>query len=136
MAPAALPSQAPPSGSSDAPPSTNPTASNGGVMTLGETLVAVWKEVLIEERGAVEVGGKSFPVTSTPKQRLRTVYFQYGSLSIMGIEQNPEKPSRWGTLARSGARIMQFSHHGRYVANVCDGSLTRYPAWRSANLPE
>jgi hypothetical protein len=31
---------------------------------------------------------------------------------------------------------MQFSVNRRYVANVCEGKLLRYPAWRSLNLPE
>lgn len=25
---------------------------------------------------------------------------------------------------------MQFSLLGRYVGNVCDGKLTRYPSWK------
>jgi hypothetical protein len=31
---------------------------------------------------------------------------------------------------------MQFSCQNRYVANVCEGDLTRYPAWHALGLPE
>jgi hypothetical protein len=53
-----------------------------------------------------------------------------------GIEQNPETSSRWAALAREGKRVMQFSHEHRYFANVCEGELTRYPAWSAQRLPE
>jgi hypothetical protein len=54
----------------------------------------------------------------------------------MGIEQNPATKSRWAALAREGSRIMQFRCQGRYVANVCEGKLLRYPAWTALALPE
>jgi len=54
----------------------------------------------------------------------------------VGIEQNPKTASRWAELARQGNRIMQFRCSGRYVANVCEGKLLRYPAWKALELPE
>ena len=46
------------------------------------------------------------------------------------IEQNPEKPSRWGQLARSGHQVVQFknSENNRFVAVVVDGEVTFYGA--------
>jgi hypothetical protein len=31
---------------------------------------------------------------------------------------------------------MQFRCKGRYVGNVCEGKLLRYPAWTSLALPD
>ncbi len=59
-----------------------------------------------------------------------------GELSIIGIEQNPATNSRWAALARDGKQIMQFRCNGRNVANVCEGDLLRYPAWKGMGLPE
>jgi len=44
------------------------------------------------------------------------------------IEQNPEKPSRWGKLAREGRQVVQFRdvESGKYVAAVVDGKVTLY----------
>ena len=64
------------------------------------------------------------------------VEFNCGGLRITGIEQNPATTSRWAALAREGNRIMQFRCEGRYVGNVCEGKLLRYPAWRALNLPD
>jgi hypothetical protein len=105
-------------------------------MTLGEALIAVWRQALEEGREAVELEGERFPVTATRAKKLRTVAFELGGHRLDGIEQNPLTGSRWAELARQGKRIMQFSVNRRYVGNVCDGKLLRYPAWHSLNLPE
>jgi hypothetical protein len=49
--------------------------------------------------GEVEVEGKWLPVRRTSRQGLRTVTFTIGGREYAAIEQNPEKPSRWGELA-------------------------------------
>ena len=106
------------------------------VTSLGEVLVEVWRQVLVDGREEIERAGRSERVGRTRSQGLRTIAFRVGEFAFEGIEQNPEKPSRWGQLARDGQRIMQFRSGGRYVANVCEGRLTRYPMWRSKGLPE
>lgn len=105
-------------------------------MTLSEALIDVWRQSLVEELPVIQVGEKPVRVTRTRGQGLRVVAFDVGGHSIEGIEQNPEKPSRWGKLAREGKRIMQFSSKHRYFANVCDGVLTRYPVWKALGLPD
>ncbi len=105
-------------------------------MTLGETLIEVWRQVLVEGLPSVELAGKSYPVTATRAKKLRTVRFEYAPYSIDGIEQNPETGSRWALLAREGKRIMQFTLGRRYIGNVSEGDLVRYPAWHSLGLPE
>jgi hypothetical protein len=98
-------------------------------MTLGEMLIAVWQQALEEGNTAVELNNERYRVTKTCSKRLKTVRFSYGEYEIDGIEQNPNTTSRWAALAREGTRIMQFSFQGRYMANVAEGKLLRYPAW-------
>jgi hypothetical protein len=105
-------------------------------MTLSESLVEVWRQALVEDLPAVELNGRSFKVGRTRGKGLRTVSFSYEDFVLDGIEQNPEKESRWAKLAQEGKRIMQFSCNRRYVANVCEGQILRYPAWKAQGLPD
>ncbi len=105
-------------------------------MTLGETLISVWQQVLVEDISTVGLDGRAYSVESTRAKKLRTVRFECADYQLDGIEQNPKTTSRWAALAREGKRVMQFSCQHRYVANVCEGTLTRYPAWRALGLPE
>ena len=107
----------------------------GGV-TLGETLIAVWKQSMVDGQDEVQLAGHRFPVGRTRAKGLRTVSFSFGDAVLEGIEQNPLTGSRWAKLAEQGQRIMQFRSRGRYVANVCEGKLLRYPAWKGQQLPE
>ena len=104
-------------------------------MTLGETLISVWQQALGEGREDIELEGKTYPVTISKVKGLRMVEFNVGPYHILGIEQNPKTESRWAELAREGKRIIQFRCKGRYVANVCEGKLLRYPAWSALELP-
>lgn len=104
--------------------------------TLGEVLVDVWRQALAEGKGRVDLPDGTHLVTRTRNQGLRVVYFGYEKARIEGIEQNPLKRSVWAQRASQGERIMQFSAQGRYIGNVAEGRLTRYPAWRDLGLPE
>jgi hypothetical protein len=104
--------------------------------TLGELLIDVWRQALSEGKGSVELPDGTYSVTQSRNRGLKMVYFQYGDNRIEGIEQNPEKASTWAKRASQGERIMQFSVHGRYIGNVAEGKLTRYPAWKAQGLPE
>ncbi len=77
---------------------------------------------------SVSVDGKSAPVRRTSQQRLRTAAFKVGGHEYQAIEQNPEKPSRWGQLAKSGRRVVQFkdAESNRFIAVVVDGEVTFY----------
>jgi len=78
------------------------------------------KEVLVDE--------KLFRATRTGSQRLRTVRFLMSGKEYQAIEQNPEKPSRWGQMAREGKSVVQFRdlESRKYVAVVVDGKVTEY----------
>jgi hypothetical protein len=77
---------------------------------------------------SVVVEGKTSRVTRTGAQRLRTVRFFMDGGEYQAIEQNPEKPSRWGKLVREGRRVVQFRDliSGKYVAAVVDGKVKEY----------
>jgi hypothetical protein len=76
----------------------------------------------------VNVDGKQVPVRRIGAQRLRTVTFTRDGREYKAIEQNPEKPSRWGQLARSGHRVVQFTdtQAGKFVAVCVDGKVREY----------
>jgi len=91
---------------------------------------AILKSVAEQMRSGVEVAvdGRMFRVTRTGSLRLRTVRFTMGGKEYQAIEQNAEKPSRWGKLAREGHRVVQFRDltTQKYVAVVVDGEVTEY----------
>ena len=105
-------------------------------MTLGETLISVWQQALGDGREYIDLEGETYPLTTSKAKGLRMVEFNVGPYRVLGIQQNPKTASRWAELAREGKRIMQFRCKGRYLANVCEGKLLRYPAWKALELPE
>jgi hypothetical protein len=76
----------------------------------------------------VEVMGKRLPVRRTSRRGLKTVTFVMGDREYAAIEQNPEKPSRWGQLARSGHQVVQFKDvaTNKFVAVAVDGEAKEY----------
>ena len=106
------------------------------VTTLSEAMVDVWRQVLSEGKATAELPAGSFPVTRTRSQGLRVVHFRFEDHQVEGIEQNPLKSSVWAKRASAGERIMQFKVRGRYIGNVAEGTLLRYPAWKAQGLPE
>jgi hypothetical protein len=94
--------------------------------SLEETLVLVWRQVMVEDTKVVVLGDEKFPVRRTSRSRLREVDFQYEGRELRGLEQNPETGSRWAGLARQGKKVMQFLKQRRYVAVVVDGKMQLY----------
>jgi hypothetical protein len=91
-----------------------------------ETLINVWRQVLVENSRDVVLGNERYPVRQTSQRGLRQVDFIFEGNQIRGLEQNPKTQSRWAQMARSGQKVMQFLREGRYVANVADGKVTSY----------
>lgn len=79
---------------------------------------------------SVKVEGNAAPVRRTSTRRLRTVGFSVDGHEYQAIEQNPEKPSRWGQLARNGHQVVQVkdAERNKFVAVVVDGKVTFYGA--------
>ncbi len=80
----------------------------------------------------VEVQGKALPVRRTSSQRLKIVAFTMDGRQFQAIEQNPDKPSRWGELARAGHQVVQFKdvQTNRFVAVAVDGEVKEFGAKR------
>ena len=94
--------------------------------SLEETLISVWRQVLVEDAKAVALEGQSYVVRHTSRSKLREVDFRFENQMLRGLEQNPSTGSRWAELARTGEKVMQFLDSGRYVANVVDGEVNFY----------
>jgi hypothetical protein len=95
-------------------------------LSFEQALIEVWRQAIVENAKAVELGMQQFPVRTTPKRGLRQVDFIFEGNEIRGLEQNPQTKSRWAQMARSGKKVMQFLSEGRYVANVVDGKMNFY----------
>ena len=76
----------------------------------------------------IDIAGTKNKVNRTSSNRLRTVRFEAQSRTYQAIEQNPDKPSRWGQLAKQGHRVIQFRDvdSGKYVAVSVDGEVREY----------
>lgn len=60
--------------------------------------------------------------------RLRMVQFHLNGRAFEAIEQNPEKPSQWGKLAREKHQVVQFRdvEEHKYIAVAVDGAVREY----------
>ncbi len=76
----------------------------------------------------VVVGDQTIRVKRVGSGRLRMVQFRMNGRVIDAIEQNREKPSRWGKLAREKHQVVQFRdvETNRYVAVSVDGEVREY----------
>lgn len=76
----------------------------------------------------VALGDQKLRVKRVGSGRLRMVQFRLSGREFEAIEQNREKPSRWGKLAREKHQVVQFrdviTH--KYVAVAVDGEITEY----------
>jgi len=88
-----------------------------------EKLSAVAQEMM--SGSVVSVARKTVKVERTGSQKLRTVRFEVDGREYQMIEQNPEKPSRWGKFARDGHQVVQVRdvELGKYIAAVVDGKV-------------
>lgn len=96
------------------------------VMLDTALLSAIAKQLLTGN--VVEVDGKRIPVRRTSAHCFRTVPFIMDGREYQAIEQNMEKPSRWGQLAREGHQVVQFkdAETNRFIAVAVDGKVTVY----------
>jgi hypothetical protein len=94
--------------------------------SVEDTLIAVWRQALVEEADLVKLGREHYLVARSKAKMLRQVSFVADGNAIMGIEQNPKTKSRWAAMARAGKKVMQFIQDGRYIAVVADGKLIPY----------
>jgi hypothetical protein len=107
-------------------------ADNTGMMTeLHSLLRSVAAQVMNRPEVVIKGGNEEEQksrVTRVGGGRLRTVRVRINGREIQAIEQNREKPSRWGQLARKGHQVVQFQDvvTRKYLAVVVDGEVTEY----------
>ena len=77
---------------------------------------------------ALDEDGQKRRVRRVGSGRLRMVQFKLNERMFEAIEQNREKPSRWGKLAREKHQVVQFRDVAthKYVAVAVDGEITEY----------
>jgi hypothetical protein len=71
---------------------------------------------------------QKIPVRRVGSGRLRMVQFRMNGRVLEAIEQNREKPSRWGKLAREKHQVVQFRdvETRKYVGVSVDGEVQEY----------
>jgi hypothetical protein len=90
--------------------------------TLGSVAAQLMngEEVMVEDQ--------KIRVRRVGSGRLRMVQFRMNGRVFEAIEQNREKPSRWGKLAREKHQVVQFRdvETHKYVAVSVDGEVQEY----------
>jgi len=91
-----------------------------------ERMKSVAEQLLHEN--AVQLEGETARVRKTSRHRLKTARFQMNGREYEAIEQNPQKPSRWGKLAADGHQVVQFRdiESNKYIGVAVDGKVTVY----------
>jgi hypothetical protein len=99
---------------------------------LDKTLLASVAQQMMSGN-AVEVNGKSLPIRRSSGHHLKMVAFTIDGRQYLAVEQNPEKLSRWGQLAKAGRQVVQFKdmETNRFVAVAVDGEVTAYGGGQS-----
>ena len=91
-----------------------------------KVLLSVAMQLMNED--VVALGDQKLRVKRVGSGRLRMVQFKLNGRILEAIEQNREKPSRWGQLAREKHQVVQFRDLAthKYVAVAVDGEITQY----------
>ena len=93
---------------------------------------ALWASIAQQmmSSNTVDVDGNQVAIRRTSRNRLRTLAFTMDGREYQAIEQNAEKPSRWGQLAPDGHQVVQFKdvETSKSVAVAVDGEVTVHGA--------
>jgi hypothetical protein len=93
-----------------------------------KVLQSVAVQLMNGDAVVLEEDGQKLRVKWVGSGRLRMVQFKLNERMFEAIEQNREKPSRWGKLAREKHQVVQFRDLAthKYVAVAVDGEITEY----------
>ncbi|MGH9528487.1 MAG: hypothetical protein ACRD2S_01045 [Terriglobales bacterium] len=77
---------------------------------------------------SIVLGDQKLRINRVGSGRWRMVQFELNGRKFEAIEQNRNKPSRWGQLAREKHQVVQFRdvETHKYVAVSVDGEITEY----------
>ena len=97
-----------------------------GVTEVEKILGSVAAQLMNGEEVSVE--DQKIRVRRVGSGRLRMVQFRMNGRVLEAIEQNRDKPSRWGKLAREKHQVVQFRdvETHKYVAVAVDGEVQEY----------
>ena len=97
-----------------------------GVTEVEKSLGSVAAQLMNGEEVSVE--DQKIRVRRVGSGRLRMVQFRMNGRVLEAIEQNRDKPSRWGKLAREKHQVVQFRdvETHKYVAVAVDGEVQEY----------
>jgi len=97
-----------------------------GVTEVEKILGSVAAQLMNGEEVSVE--DQKIRVRRVGSGRLRMVQFRMNGRVLEAIEQNRDKPSRWGKLAREKHQVVQFRDVAthKYVAVSVDGEVQQY----------
>lgn len=89
-------------------------------------LASVATQMMVSDQ--VILGDQKLRVKRIGSGRLRMIQFRWNGKMLEAIEQNPEKPSRWGQLAREKHQVVQFmdADTHKYLAVSVDGKVREY----------
>ncbi|MGH9513406.1 MAG: hypothetical protein ACRD2U_14840 [Terriglobales bacterium] len=92
----------------------------------GKILQSVAMQLMNED--SVLLDNQKLRIKRVGSGRFRTVQFELNGRKFEAIEQNRNKPSRWGQLAREKHQVVQFRdvETHKYVAVSVDGEITEY----------
>jgi hypothetical protein len=93
-----------------------------------KVLQSVAMQLMNGEAVALDEDDQKLKVKRVGSGWLRMVQFKLSGRMFEAIEQNREKPSRWGQLAREKHHVVQFRDLAthKYVAVAVDGEITQY----------
>src|SRR5258708_12282206 len=96
------------------------------LIEVEKTLASVAAQLMNGEEVILE--GQKIRVKRVGSGRLRMVQFKINGRVLEAIEQNREKPSRWGKLAREKHQVVQFRdvETHTYVAGAVGGEGREY----------
>ena len=106
--------------------------------SLNTELLSSVANEMMSGKNHVEVQGNSMYVRCTSSHKLKTVAFTMNGREYAAIQQNPDKPSRWGQLAKAGHQVVQFkdAETNRFVAVAVDGRVKEYGALKKRKTSE
>jgi hypothetical protein len=108
--------------------------------TTNDFLTNKWESMALEHQilrdvaaqlinsDAVVLENQALRIKRVGSGRWRTVQFELNGRKFEAIEQNRNKSSRWGQLAREKHQVVQFRDVAthKYVAVAVDGEITEY----------
>jgi len=93
-----------------------------------KVLQSVAMQLMNGEEVALDEDSQNLRVKRVGSGRLRVVQFKLNGRMFEAIEQNRQKPSQWGKLAREKHQVVQFRDVAthKYVAVAVDGEIREY----------